>query len=515
MNRRHLHARALALALAAMGAAARSPAQPASSAGTPPRFAGDPFALGVASGQPRPDSVLLWTRLVDPLLDAPDAPDLPVHCEWFADEALRRPLGQTEVCARRASAHSVHVQASGLAPGRELFYRFRCGDALSPVGRSRTAPAPGASPATLTLALASCQHYEHGLFTVYRDIAASALDAVVFVGDYIYEGTIARPVRRHGAPPPVTLDEYRARHALYKSDPDLRLAHARHPWILTWDDHEVVNDYAGDTDPLGGDSAAFVRRRAAAYQAYFEHMPVWPGPQGAAMRIHDRFAFGSLATLWTLDCRQHRSPQACPDPLRGGGRLIVNCTEAADPARTLLGQAQERWLAEGLAASRSRWNLLALNSQVSGGGIDTPLGRSLHSDGWEAYPAARTRLLRAIAQRPQADTVLLGGDVHRHVAALLRERPNDPASPAVACELVTSSISTRGASAGVVAAIQRSNPDIAHLRADERGYVRVQVSAAQVLAEFRGTAHPVRADSVMGTQARWAIPHGRAELLPA
>jgi alkaline phosphatase D len=435
-----------------------------------------------------------------------------VRYEIYSDEALRRPVAQGEVLTDAQRAHSVHVHARGLAPGRPYWYRFSCGDAQSPVGRTRTAPAPDADVARLRLALASCQHYEQGFYAAHREIARRELDFVLFVGDYIYEGSNpAAAVRWHGATVPHTLAEYRARHALYKRDADLQAAHAAHPWILTWDDHEVVNDYAADRDPAWSDPERFLRRRAAAYRAYFEHMPLALPPQGASMRIHDRFAWGRLAELWTLDCRQYRSHHACPDPAHDAGRIVgtTACAELADPARSMLGTAQEAWLAQGLAGSARRWKLLGQSTQISSTGSDSTDGRSIWTDGWDGYPLARGRLLQGMLDAGVRDVIALGGDVHRHLAADLRPLPNDPASPVAASEFVTTSISSRGGSLESMQHMRRHNPDIAHARGDERGWTLIEVTPQAAQCEFRATPHPALADAVFAAQARFAVEVGR------
>ena len=528
-SRRELNRQALALALSpwllasaqgqsVQGAQSSAMNGPQTNAG--PRWQTDPFGLGVASGQPRPDSVVLWTRLwIQETDSAQQASTQSVLCELFADEALRQPVRQWRVTTQQSRAHSVHVTASGLQPGRTYWYRFACGNALSAVGRTRTSPAENAAVGRLRLALASCQHYEQGHFTAYRDMATQELDLVLFVGDYIYESSNARfKIRSHEAGEPMALEAYRARHAHYKSDPDLQACHGAHPWLMTWDDHEVVNDYANDEDNRFSDSATVLRRRAAAYQAYFEHMPVRLGPdplQPANMRIHDRMAWGQLADVWTLDCRQHRSHHACPDANRGGGRVVVACEDLANPARTMLGQAQEDWLGQGLSQSQRRWKIVAQASQLSSTGLPTPLGRSAFNDGWDGYPLARERLLGSIAQAQVQNVLLLGGDVHMNVAAHLRVRPNDEQSPVVASEIVTTSISSRGMSNNLAAQIRDNNPDIQHLRPDERGYTVVDVQPSGVLSQFRSTAFPVMPASVFRTQAQWAVQSGVAGVVKA
>ncbi len=518
VHRRHLNRLALALALTPwLGACAQAQPGQGTTSGGGPRWQNDPFSLGVASGQPQLDGVVLWTRLrIAPVDEAQRGRAQSVVCEVFADEALRQPVRRWLVQTDASRAHSVHVLANGLQPGRHYWYRFVCGNATSAVGRTRTCPALNEAVPRLRIALASCQHFEQGYFAAHRDMAERDLDLVVFVGDYIYESSNPRfIVRKHEGGVPVLLDEYRERHAQYKSDADLRASHAAHPWVMTWDDHEVVNDYANDLDQKFTDPQVFLRRRAAAYQAYFEHMPVRLGPdpsQPSQMRIHDRMAWGRLADLWTLDCRQYRDHHACPDPNRGGGRVVVGCDALADPGRSMLGAAQEQWLNEGLTQSQRRWKLLAQSTQMSSSGVDTPLGRSAFTDGWDGYPKARERLLSAIAEARLQNVVLLGGDVHMNVASQLRVQPNNDKSPIVAAELVATSITSRGMGENLLAQIRASNPDILHARSDERGYTLLDVRPERMSAEVRTTANPVKADALFGVQARFEIVQGVAGL---
>ena len=289
--------------LQALSALGLSQAIPVRAQSEKPRFAEDPFRLGVASGYPQSGGMVLWTRLVANLETA----IVPVRWEIADDEAMRKVVARGTAEAHPAWAHSVHVEVSGLEPDRWYWYRFYAGDAASPVARTRTAPVPGAPVSRLRFAFASCQHYEQGWFTAYRHMAADDLDLVVFLGDYIYESSWGREhVRKHNAPEPYTLDDYRARYALYKGDADLQAAHRAFPWIVTWDDHEVDNDYANDRPEDGMPAAQFLLRRAAAYKAYYEHMPLPAAmrPDGPDMRIYTRLAWGSLANFYLLDDRR-------------------------------------------------------------------------------------------------------------------------------------------------------------------------------------------------------------------
>ena len=517
LNRRDWQRLALAAAMTPwLGACAQAQAVGSSAdAAQGPRWQVDPFSLGVASGQPQPDSVVLWTRLRITEADAAQmAQPVTVVCELFADAALRQPLRQWRVQTDASRAHSVHVIANGLQAGRHYWYRFVCGSATSPVGHTRTSPGVNDAVDRLRIALASCQHFEQGYFVAHREMAQRDLDLVLFVGDYIYESTNPQyMLRKHEGGVPKQLDEYRERHAQYKGDADLRACHAAHPWVMTWDDHEVVNDYANDLDRNYTDPQVFLRRRSAAYQAYFEHMPVRLGPDAnnaSQMRIHDRMAWGRLADLWTLDCRQYRDHQACPDPMRGGGRVVVGCDALADNSRTMLGAAQEQWFTDGLTRSNKRWKLVAQSTQMSSSGVNTPLGRSAFTDGWDGYPQARARLLGTVAQAGLKDVVMLGGDVHMNVAAQLRVQANDEKSPIVASELVTTSITSRGLGEKLLAQIRDSNPDIVHARSDERGYTLMDVKPQGISAQFRTTPTPAKADGVLKTQAQFQIQAGVA-----
>ena len=481
----------------------------------------DIFTLGVASGEPQPDSIVLWTRLAPRPLQ-PDggmpARALPVRWEVATDARFTQVVRQGVAVADPAVAHSVHVLVEGLQPGRAYHYRFQAGGQRSPAGRTRTAPDPMEPVRNLRMALASCQHYEHGYFTAHREIADSDVDLVLFVGDYIYTTQAPRHLRVRSHPHVFTDDlaartlaDFRVHHASYKLDDDLRASHAAHPWLMVWDDHEVMPDYAGDTDPYLGDQKAFLAVRAAAYKAYFEHMPISPRrvPVDASLPMHGRWRWGQLAELWSLDTRQHRDPAVCSGvhaPM--DGKLLWRCDAAAAPQRTVLGQSQEDWLAAGLAGSPCNWKFILQTTQVSPGVIRTPLGEVQYAEGWDAFPAARARLIEAIAQPRVQDVVFLGGDVHRHVAANLRLDPRDARSPIIASEVVTSSISSKGMSELINGWMKASNPDILHMRSDQRGHVLIEVTPQQVRCDFRGTPHPVRPQARFRTQARYFIERG-------
>ena len=488
-----------------------------------------PFSLGVASGSPLPHSVILWTRILsDPLNAAAPAPvALSVRWEVAEDESFRRIAAKGSASAVPALAHSVHVDVTGLAPGRWYWYRFMLGDAVSPVGRTRTAPAPDALPALLKLAVASCQHWEFGSYAAHRQIAAAAPDLVAFLGDYIYEWgpyQLKHPARARRTSESFTLADYRARYAQYKSDPDLQAAHHAAPWIVTWDDHEVANDYAGDRDErLAPD---FALRRAAAYQAFFEHMPLRlapPGPEYARFRIFQRYDWGRLARFHMLDDRQHRAHHACPPAGRGGSSSVLRnaCASLRDPSRSMLGAEQEAWLARGLATSTARWNIIAqqtLMAQSSQTRLAGPDDGRIWTDGWDGYPVARRRLLDALGASGAANPLVLSGDVHTFYAAELRADFNRAASPAnrvVATEFCGTSVSSGSRPQKRTQEYVDMNPHFKYGRSDKRGFMLMEVTPAKTTTHFVGLDNVRDAASGAATLASFVVSAGRAGLTRA
>ena len=510
MDRRDFHRQlqraALATALAPWMHALAEPAA------RPRRWREFPFALGVASGRPRSDAMVLWTRLLVSEADRQTATDtMAVQLEVFADAALKRRVYTTTQVTDASRGHSVHVHVKNLRPSTDYWYRFRQGDAVSSVGHMRTAPAVNADVRSLRIALTSCQHYEQGQYVAQQHLAQQDFDFVLFMGDYIYESSNAQyAIRKHNTEEPKTLAQYRLRYEQYKRDPMLQAAHAAHAWVLMWDDHEVVNDYANDVDRQYTRKEAFLLRRAAAYQAYFEHQPVLLGPDPdspalASMRLHDHFHWGQLADVWTLDCRQYRSAQACRDPLRGGGRMVLQCDALNDPQRTMLGWEQETWLEKTLRPSTRTWKLLAQATQISSTSVPVPTGRSYWNDAWDGYPEARKRLLQNVQEANLKNVATLGGDVHMNVAAHLRMTPNDPNAPVLASEFVTTSLTSRGMGDKALATIRDSNADLLHARADERGYAAISVTPQALRCDFITTAFPAGSDSSFKTQASFVV----------
>jgi alkaline phosphatase D len=469
------------------------------------------FELGVASGHPEPEAVVLWTRLTG--LDLPAA--VPVHWALAEDEAFSRIAASGTENAVAADAHSVHAEPRGLDPGRGYFYRFSALGRQSETGRTRTAPAADA-PASLRAVVASCQRFDHGQWAAWRHAATQDVDLVMFLGDYIYEyASGPQAVRQHDGPPLRTLAQYRARYAQYKGDPALQAAHAAAPWLLIWDDHEVDNDYANDQGQwLQG--AAFLRQRAAAYQAWWEHQPVPKAmrPAGPDARIFHRLDWGRLARIHAVDNRQYRSTQACVPAFsllgrNGMARSVspADCAELRDPARTLLGAAQERWLADGWDLDRP-WNLLAqqtLMARASRSPVTGPDSGTYWSDGWDGYPAARQRLLQAVVDRRVPGMVALGGDVHAHFVAGLKTDFDDPKSPVVASEFCTTSISSNGAPQALIDAMLPHNPHLLYGRSDQRGYVALTIDEQQLRAELMAVRRPQDALSPVDVAARFVV----------
>lgn len=444
----------------------------------------DPFNLGVASGYPTDHSVVLWTRLV-PAAGEPDGGmppiDWEVTYEIATDERFQRIAMRGKAVAVAAFAHSVHVEVQGLTADREYWYRFIAGTYRSAPARTRTLPAAGARVAALRMAVACCQHYEHGHFAALRHITSDAPDLIVHVGDYIYEGApTTNRVRHHnGTANCRTLNDYRMRYALYQSDPALQAAHAVAPWVVMWDDHEVANDYSGSDSGRGEDPAVFLARRNAAYQAYYEHMPLPPSaaPRAGAMRIYDRRRIGSLATIHMLDQRQYRSPQACPQGNRtGGNRFGDECTQRLEASRTMLGAEQEQWLAKGLKEQPARWTLLAQGTMFAH--LDETPGEAntYWSDAWTGYPAARQRLVDTLQQTRSQNPVIFSGDLHAFVAGNVNAVPERLDTPLVAAEFVATSVSSDSRPQDSLDDWRNNNANILLMDGRKRGYLAVNLS---------------------------------------
>ncbi|MCP8883105.1 alkaline phosphatase D family protein [Devosia sp. XJ19-1] len=446
------------------------------------QFDADPFALGVASGSPTAQSVVLWTRLIfadsEPsaadafsFAPAPQYPPMDVAWEIAEDEGFAHVVQSGIATAREELAHSVHVQVVGLLPERWYFYRFRCGQALSPVGRTRTAPADGADNARFSLALAACQQFEQGWYAAYRDMAGRDLDLVVHLGDYIYEKSYgAQHVRSHGTGAPSLLFEYRDRYALYKSDPDLQAAHAAFPWLFTWDDHEVVDNYGGDASPTDRHAPSFLKRRAAAYQAWYEHMPVPPlaVPDFNDLRIYGNHRFGNLLDITLVDARQYRDP----------------APEAPQPAElgryTMLGAEQEAWFDQTMAQGAARWSIIGQPTLLSSRDLELGPGTRFSDDGWDHYRSGRDRLLDSVRKAERSNPLVIGGDLHAWYAADVHAADG----ALVASEFVTGSITSNPPARAAFEAVMVENPHIRFGDASRHGYSVMRLSPDQARVEL-------------------------------
>ncbi len=493
-----------------------------------PQLARYPFTLGVASGSPRPTAIVLWTRIVtDPLGADPIPPiALPVRWEIAEDDSFKRIAAKGTATALPELTHSVHVDATGLQPGRWYWYRFMLGHAISPVGRTRTAPAADALPASLRFAFASCQHWEYGQYAAHRHIAAAAPDLVAFLGDYIYEWgpyQLAHPEKPRRSDESFTLEQYRARYAQYKSDPHLQASHHAAPWIVTWDDHEVANDYGNDRDERLDPN--FAARRAAAYQAFYEHMPIRlpPSPsigngpnRFASFTLYDRYDWGRLARFHVLDSRQYRSYHACPRTGRGGSNSVTSsCGERLEETRSLLGAQQEAWLSNGLAGSSAKWNILAqqtLMAQATQTPITANEGGQFWTDGWDGYPAARRRLLNDLVRHRSANPLVISGDVHTFYAADLRpdfSRKEAAGNPVIATEFCGTSVSSSSRPQTRTDGYLAMNSHLHYGRSDRRGFVMMEVTPNRTTASFQGLDNVMAAESGISTLASFVVEEGR------
>jgi len=416
-----------------------------------PKFAKDPFRLGVASGDPTASGVVLWTRLApEPLAETGTGgmENAAVEVEWriAEDERLSKGVKRGRAIATPNLGHSVHVEVEGLRPDRWYWYQFKAGNYTSPVGRTRTMPAAGAKAARLQYTFASCQHWEAGLWTAYEHMAKEELDLVIHLGDYIYEGPArSNGVRKHQGPEITTLSHYRNRHALYKSDPALQKVHQMFPWVVTWDDHEVDNNYAGDVAEDKQTRAELLERRANAYQAYYENMPLRAAalPKGSAMLLYRTVDFGDLARFAVLDTRQYRTDQP--------------------------------------------W------------------------DQWSGYEEDRKRVLDFFAQRKPSNPIVITGDIHSNWVADLKTDWKDERSATVGTEFVGTSISSGGDGAEerpTTQAQYRENPHLKWFNG-QRGYVKCTVTPAEYRADYRVVPYVTRPGAPVATRSSWTVESGR------
>jgi len=406
-------------------------------------------------------------------------------------------------------AHSVHAEVHGLRPARDYWYRFRVGSEISEVGRTRTAPHRSADPRSISFGFVSCQNYADGYYTALGHLADEDLDLVVHLGDYIYEGAGQGSIGRGHLPAAelFSLTDYRIRYGQYKSDPDLRAAHASSPWIVVLDDHEVDNNWADALDGLDNGGEAFLARRAAAFRAYYENMPLRRSamPSGPDMRLYRRLSYGRLAQFNVVDTRQYRDNQAC-----GDGNLS-GCDERLDPTRTMLGARQEKWLLDGLGRSRATWNVMANQIFVMQGDSAAGPGQAFGMDTWDGYAGARQRLFDGVRRRGVDNFVVITGDAHRSVAADLKANFDDPDSATLGTEFLGTSVSSGGNGQDHDNWGRTWLAENPHMKFhnSQRGYARCRVTSTEWSTDYRVVPYVDRPGAPISTRASVHLEAGR------
>jgi alkaline phosphatase D len=488
------------------------------------------WGLGVASGYPSPHGVVLWTRLVADHGELDDV--IPVQWEVAHDQTFTQIAAKGTADAVAQLGHSVHVEVGGLAPDRPYFYRFRYRDNRSETGLTRTAPAANQLVSSLRLVLASCQNWQHGYFHAWSHAAREAPHLIMFVGDYIYEGGASKGpfgsgprdlVRAHDSAEVMTLEHYRKRYALYKSDRHLRTAHQAAPWVCTWDDHEVANDYAADRD--AHERPEFLKRRAAAYQAYWEHMPLPIATLQRAllpsMQIYTRLQWGRLAGIHMLDDRQYRDYPACASA-GAATPWLHECPELSDEKRSLLGRKQEAWLAEGLKQSNAHWTLIGQQTLMAetnqANAADARAGKARYwTDGWNGYRPARERFYQDLANAQKVgrarDTLVLSGDVHAWYIANLKSQADiakhGERAPVLATEFCGTSITSMSWPQERAAQMAELNSQYCYARSDRRGYTLFEITPSATQVSLRSVTNPKLPESTIETLATFDVLRGQ------
>jgi alkaline phosphatase D len=489
-------------------------------------FEQNPFQLGVAAGDPLSDGFVIWTRLAPrPLEPDHGMPSQPMAVTWevAADAGFDTIVRTGEVIARPELGHAVHVEVEGLEAARPYFYRFRAGSERSAVGRAKTTPLAGAATAQVKFGIVGCQAYEQGYYTAHRKIAGEDLDFIFCYGDYIYEGrgnrvfnSAAGPQenpRQHVGGEIYSLVDYRQRYAQYKMDTDLQASHASAAWFTVWDDHEIDNNWVGDIDQDDTPPEVFMLRKAAAVQAYYEHMPLRRSafPRGSAMQLYRKATYGNLLDLDLLDTRQYRSDQPCDD------RFNAGCAEIDAREAQVLGEAQEAWLFDGLNRSQTTWKALAQQIMVMDLDRNPSEAYGVNTDSWAGYRVPRARLLQHIKDRRIDNVVVLTGDEHQNYAGELFIDGREPEGDPIATEFVTTSISSGGDGVDQrpdMARIQSVNPMLKFNNA-QRGYAICDVTPERWQTEFKVLDQIHDRNGVLTTRAKFAIEAGDARLVSA
>ncbi|ADL00613.1 Alkaline phosphatase D [Brevundimonas subvibrioides] len=510
------------LASAGLGGAAFAVGRPALAQAV---FETNPFQLGVAAGDPLPDGFVIWTRLCPrPLEPDHGMPSQPMAVTWevAADAGFGTIVRTGEVVARPELGHAVHVEVAGLEPARPYFYRFRAGSERSGVGRAKTTPLVGASTAQVKFGVVGCQAFESGYYTAHRKIAAEDLDFIFFYGDYIYEGrgnriygttTPNENLRVHEGGEVYTVTDYRQRYAQYTMDADLQASRQSAAWFTVWDDHEIDNNWVADLDQDGTDPAVFALRKAAAMQAFYEHMPLRRSsfPRGSAMQLYRRATYGDLLDVHLLDTRQYRSDQPCGDQFNAGCDAI-NAREAQ-----VLGEAQQAWLFDGLNRSQATWNTLAQQIMVMDLDRNPGDDYGVNPDSWAGYRVPRAHLLEHIRDRRIDNVVVLTGDEHQNYAGELHIDGRNPEGEPIATEFVATSISSGGDGVDQrpdMARIQAANPQL-KFNNSQRGYVLCDVTPERWQTEFKVLDQVQNRNGVLTTRAKYAVEAGKPGLVSA
>ncbi len=480
-------------------------------------FASDPFTFGVASGDPDHESVILWTRLAPkPLEPGGGMPKAPVEVHWeiAEDSSFKKIVQSGKINATPELGHSVHIEPRGLKPDHWYSYRFKSGDATSPIGRTRTLPAPDASPDKLRFAVTSCQNFEAGLFTAYQQMVKDKPDFVFHLGDYIYEYASGRngKVRTHQGPEIETLDQYRIRYAQYNGDTDLQAMHAACPWFVTWDDHEFDNNCANDiSEQKNVDTAKFLIRRANAYQAYYEMMPLRTSslPVGPNMTLYRKGSFGTLAEFFILDTRQYRTDQPNND------RKSPLNAAATNPRNSLLGETQRKWLFESMSASKGTWNILAqqvMMALADRSSAKAPANYSM--DQWPGYAHERAALLKHIQDHKITNPVVLTGDIHSNWANELRIDDFKQEQAIIASEFVTTSLSSGGNGSATIRGLDEylgRNP-CTKFHNRERGYIMCDVTAKTYTADYKVIDEVLKPGGKTTSRAKFTVEAGTPKI---
>ena len=462
------------------------------------------------SGDPTADGFVLWTRLApDPLAGGGMTNDS-VEVEWriAGDDSMRGVVKTGKSVAAAALAHSVHVEVNGLEPERSYWYQFKVGKELSPIGRAVTAPKPGTQQERLKFAFASCQHWESGHWTAYKHMLAEDPEFVVFLGDYIYESAPGKnAVRRHNSQKIVSLADYRNRHALYKTDASLQKMHQHCPWIMTWDDHEVCDNYSGDVPKEGATSSAFLARRANAYQAYYEHMPLrlTAQPHGPQMQMYRSLSYGDLVQFSVLDTRQYRTGQPC------GGPFKSPCPGVYEPSATITGDRQEAWLKQSLDRSPAKWNIIANQVQMARVDLKPGPDEQLVMDVWNGYDASRDRFMKFLQERKPSNPIVITGDIHSNWVSDLKTDWKDEHSPVVGTEFTGTSISSAGDGVDEQKGTPEWYRENAHLKMfnGRRGYVMMTLTAAQCRADYRTLPYVSKPDAPVKAHSSWIVENNK------